>query len=120
MTVTVTSESELRVSTAHDSTASDNTTPVMAKLKVIKSLWVTLSAPTLLSPVVQTWSIMPAEVALRLIAQAIRSESTRTGHPGRVLTPDQLVWSGYDHRFPVTQELIAVMVCDQSIIGHYS
>ena len=31
--------------------------------------------------------------------------------------PDQLVRSGFDHLFPVTQNPIAVMVCDQSIIG---
>ena len=45
---------------------------------------------------------------------------TRTGRPGRVRTPDQLVRSGFDHRFPVTPDPFAVMACDQSIIGHYS
>ena len=45
---------------------------------------------------------------------------TRTGHPGRVLTPNQLVRSGFDHWVPVTPDLIAFMVCDQSIIWHYS
>ena len=33
---------------------------------------------------------------------------------------DVLVGSNFDHWFPVTPELIAVMVCDPSIIGHYS
>ena len=47
-------------------------------------------------------------------------QCTRTGRPGRVRAPDQLVRSGFDHQVPVTPDLIAVMVCDQSIIGHYS
>ena len=49
-----------------------------------------------------------------------RNLCTRTGRPGRVQTPNQLVRSGFDHLVPVTPDLIAVMVCDQSIIGHYS
>ena len=45
---------------------------------------------------------------------------TRTGRGGRVRTPNQLVRSGFDHRVQVTQDLIAVLVCDWSIIRHYS
>ena len=48
------------------------------------------------------------------------SPCTRTGRPGRVQTLNQLVRSGVDHRVPVTQDPIAVMVCDLSIIWHYS
>ena len=64
------------------------------------------------------WSIFGL-CALYTYALISWGECTRTGRPGRVWTPNQLVRSGFDHWFPVTPELIAVMVCDQSIIRHY-